>query len=36
MVLRDAVDLGAICDELADAVHAVLGPAHLSVWITEP
>ena len=29
--LQDAVDLGAIRDELANAVHAALEPAHLSV-----
>ena len=34
--LQDAVDLGAIRDELANAVHAALEPAHLSVWIKEP
>ena len=32
---QDAVDLGAIRDELANAVHAALEPAHLSVWIKE-
>jgi hypothetical protein len=30
------VDLGAIRDELANAVHAALEPSHLSVWIKEP
>jgi hypothetical protein len=34
--LQDAVDLGAIRDELTNAVHAALEPAHLSVWIKEP
>ena len=34
--LQDAVELGAIRDELANAVHAALEPAHLSVWIKEP
>jgi hypothetical protein len=34
--LQDAVDLGATCDELADAVRAALEPTHLSVWIREP
>ena len=33
--LQDAVDLGAIRDELARTVHAALEPAHLSVWIKE-
>jgi hypothetical protein len=33
--LQDAVDLGAIRDELASAVHATLEPAHLSVWIKD-
>jgi hypothetical protein len=30
------VDLGTVRDELANAVHAALEPAHLSVWIKEP
>jgi hypothetical protein len=34
--LQDAVELGAIRDELANAVHAALEPTHLSVWIKEP
>jgi hypothetical protein len=34
--LQDAVDLDAIRDELASAVHAALEPAHLSVWIRDP
>ena len=34
--LQDAVDLSAIRDELANAVHAALEPTHLSVWIKEP
>jgi hypothetical protein len=34
--LQDAVDLGAIRDELASTVHAALEPAHLSVWIKQP
>ncbi len=33
--LQDAVDLGAIHDELARTVHAALEPAHLSIWIKE-
>ena len=34
--LQDAVDLSAIRDELANAVHAALEPSHLSVWLKEP
>jgi len=34
--LQDAVDLGTVRDELTNAVHAALEPAHLSVWIKEP
>jgi hypothetical protein len=34
--LQDAVDLGAIRDELGRTVQAALEPAHLSVWIKEP
>jgi hypothetical protein len=34
--LQDAVDLGTVRDELANAVHAALEPDHLSVWIKEP
>jgi len=33
--LQDAVDLGTVRDELADAVHAAFEPAHLSIWIRE-
>lgn len=33
--LQDAVDLGTVRDELANAVHAAFGPAHLSIWIRE-
>ena len=33
--LQDAVELGTVRDELANAVHAALEPAHLSVWIKE-
>ena len=33
---QDAVDLGAIRDDLANAVHAALEPAHLSVWLDGP
>jgi hypothetical protein len=31
--LQDAVDLGTVRDELANAVHAAFEPAHLSIWI---
>jgi hypothetical protein len=34
--LQDAVDLGTVRDELANAVHVALEPDHLSVWIKEP
>ena len=34
--LQDAVELGTVRDELANAVHAALEPDHLSVWIKEP
>jgi hypothetical protein len=33
--LQDAVDLGTVRDELADAVHAAFEPAHLSIWIRQ-
>jgi len=33
--LKDAVDLDAIRDDLANAVHQALEPAHVSVWINE-
>ncbi len=33
--LQDAVDLGTVRDELANAVHAAFEPAHLSIWIRE-
>src|SRR5216683_1743201 len=31
--LKDAVDLDSVRDDLAGVVHAVLEPAHVSVWI---
>jgi hypothetical protein len=31
--LKDAVDLDAVRDDLADVVHAALEPAHVSVWV---
>jgi hypothetical protein len=33
--LKDAVDLDAIQDDLAGAVHQALEPAHVSVWISR-
>jgi hypothetical protein len=33
--LQDAVDLKAIQDDLASVVHQALGPAHVSVWISQ-
>jgi hypothetical protein len=33
--LQDAVDLNAVRDDLASAVHKTLEPAHVSVWISE-
>jgi hypothetical protein len=34
--LKDAVDLDAVRDDLASAVHQALEPAHLSLWISQP
>jgi hypothetical protein len=33
--LQDAVDLDAVQDDLAGAVHQALEPAHVSVWISQ-
>jgi hypothetical protein len=33
--LKDAVDLDTVRDDLADAVHQALEPAHVSVWISQ-
>jgi hypothetical protein len=33
--LKDAVDLGAVRDDLANVVHQALEPAHVSVWIRQ-
>jgi hypothetical protein len=33
VTLKDAVDLGAVRDDLAAVVHQALEPAHVSVWI---
>jgi len=33
--LKDAVDLGAVRDELASVVYQALEPAHVSVWISH-
>jgi hypothetical protein len=35
--LKDAVDLDAVCEDLARAVQTALEPAHVSVWtIRDP
>jgi hypothetical protein len=33
--LKDAVDLDAVRDDLAEVIHQTLEPAHLSVWISQ-
>jgi hypothetical protein len=33
--LKDAVDLDSVRDDLADAVHHALEPAHISVWLSR-
>jgi hypothetical protein len=33
--LKDAVDLDAVCTDLARAVHTALEPAHVSVWTSR-
>jgi hypothetical protein len=33
--LKDAVDLGSVCDDLTHVVSRALEPAHLSVWISR-
>jgi hypothetical protein len=33
--LKDAVDLDAVRDDLASAVHQALEPAHVSLWISQ-
>jgi len=33
--LKDEVDLDSIRDDLADAVHQALEPAHISVWVSR-
>ncbi len=33
--LKDAVDLDAVRDDLAGAVHQALQPAHVSIWIRQ-
>ncbi len=33
--LKDAVDLKAVQNDLADVVHQALEPAHVSVWISQ-
>jgi hypothetical protein len=33
--LKDAVDLGAVRDDLASVVHQALEPAHVSVWTSH-
>ena len=33
--LKDAVDLDAVGDDLASAVHQALEPAHVSLWISQ-
>lgn len=33
--LKDAVDLDAVRDDLANVVHQALEPAHVSLWISQ-
>jgi len=33
--LKDAIELEAVCDDLARVVHQALEPAHVSVWISQ-
>ena len=33
--LKDAIDLGAVRDDLASVVHQTLEPTHVSVWISH-
>ena len=33
--LKDAIDLGAVRDDLASVVHQALEPTHVSVWISH-
>ena len=33
--LKDAVDLGTVCEDLARVVQAALEPAHVSVWTSR-
>jgi hypothetical protein len=33
--LKDAIDLGAVRDDLAATVEKALEPAHASVWISQ-
>jgi hypothetical protein len=33
--LKDAVDLDAVRDDLAEVIHQTLEPAHLSMWISQ-
>jgi len=33
--LKDGVDLDAVRDDLASAVHQALEPAHISLWISQ-
>jgi ABC-type bacteriocin/lantibiotic exporter with double-glycine peptidase domain len=34
--MQDAVDLGTVRDELANAVHTAFEPARMYIWIREP
>jgi hypothetical protein len=34
--LKDAVDLGAVHDDLANVVQKALEPVHVSVWMRPP
>ena len=34
--LKDAIDLGAVRDDLASVVQKALEPAHVSVWMRPP
>jgi len=33
--LKDAVDLDAVCDDLASVVQTAMEPAHVSMWTSQ-
>jgi hypothetical protein len=34
--LKEELDADAVTEDLARSVHTALGPAHISIWLSQP